>query len=93
MEHSSNMMIAWVGYFAVIVFIVSYLLVILEEKIHLRKSKPVVLAGTLIWAGIGAYEATHGGKHAEEAVKHLVIEIGELFFFLMAAMTYINALA
>ena len=95
MEHSV-MITAWVGYAALSVFVVSYLLVIFEEKIHLRKSKPVLLAGTAIWMFIGIYEAFHTGKgdaHAEEAVKHLVIEIGELFFFLFAAMTYINALA
>lgn len=93
MDHSS-MMTAWVGFAALTIFVVSYLLVIFEEKIHLRKSKPVLLAGTLIWMAIGIYEASHNGEHhAEEAVKHLVVEIGELFFFLLSAMTYINALA
>lgn len=93
MEHN-QMMTAWVGYAVLLVFILSYILVVFEEKIHLRKSKPVLLAGTIIWLFIGVYEASHSGEHhAEEAVKHLVIEIGELFFFLLAAMTYINALA
>jgi len=87
------MMTAWVGSAVLFIFALSYLLVIFEEKIHLRKSKPVLLAGTMIWMLIGIYEASHGSGHAEEAVKHLVIEIGELFFFLLAAMTYINALA
>ena len=95
MDHTS-MITAWVGYVAIAVFVISYVLVIFEEKIHLRKSKPVLLAGTLIWMFIGIYMASHPGAAdhlPEEAVKHLVIEIGELFFFLFAAMTYINALA
>ncbi|MFT5032077.1 MAG: lipid-A-disaccharide synthase-like uncharacterized protein [Bacteroidia bacterium] len=34
----------WVGYAAIAIFVLAYVLVILEEKIHLRKSKPVLLA-------------------------------------------------
>tara|TARA_B100000315_G_scaffold93805_1_gene86302 strand:- start:2161 stop:3396 length:1236 start_codon:yes stop_codon:yes gene_type:complete len=71
----------------------AYSLVVFEEKIHLRKSKPVVLIGCLMWMLIGIYEASHpGDHHAEEQVKHLIEEIGALFFFLLVAMTYINAL-
>ncbi len=85
----------WVGYACLISFALAYSLVIFEEKIHLRKSKPVVLIGCLMWMVIGIYEASHGGgsgHHAEQEVKHLITEIGELFFFLLVAMTYINAL-
>ncbi|HJL72879.1 MAG TPA: sodium:proton antiporter NhaD, partial [Nitrospinaceae bacterium] len=38
------------------------------------------------------YEAGHGGGHAHDHVKELIAEIGELFFFLLVAMTYINTL-
>ncbi len=90
MESLTN---TWVGYLALVSFVLAYTLVIFEEKIHLRKSKPVVLVGCLMWMMIGIYEAFHGSDHhAEEAVKHLIGEIGELFFFLLVAMTYINAL-
>ena len=74
----------WVGYVCIISFIMAYSLVVFEEKIHLRKSKPVVLIGCLMWMLIGIYEASHGGNHhAEEHVKHLIEEIGALFFFLL----------
>ena len=33
----------WVGYVAIVIFVAVYLVVILEERIHLRKSKPVLL--------------------------------------------------
>ena len=83
----------WVGYVCLISFVMAYSLVVFEEKIHLRKSKPVVLIGCLMWMLIGIYEASHpGDHHAEEQVKHLLEEIGALFFFLLVAMTYINAL-
>lgn len=83
---------SWVGYTAIGAFIIAYALVIFEEKLHLRKSKPVILIGCLMWALIGFYEASAGGGHAEEHVKHMIGEIGELFFFILVAMTYINTL-
>jgi Na+/H+ antiporter NhaD/arsenite permease-like protein len=70
----------------------AYTLVIFEEQIHMRKSKPVILIGCFMWALIGIYEAQHGGGHAHDYVKELIAEIGELFFFLLVAMTYINTL-
>lgn len=85
----------WVGYLSLIIFILGYALVVVEEKIHMRKSKPIVLAGCLMWFFIGLYESQngHGDSHAHDYVKHLIGEIGELFFFLLSAMTYINTLA
>lgn len=83
---------SWAGYFSLVAFLVAYTLVIFEEKLHLRKSKPVILIGCLMWAAIALYEALNGGGHAEEHVKHLIGEIGELFFFILVAMTFINTL-
>ena len=37
-----------VSYIALLVFVIAYILVILEEQLHLKKSKPVLLA-----AGVG----------------------------------------
>jgi len=83
----------WVGYAALIIFVLAYTLVILEEKLHLRKSKPVLLAAGLIWILIAVYYNSHGMPHAaEEAIKHNFTEYAELFFFLLVAMTYINAM-
>ncbi len=82
----------WVGYASLICFCMAYTLVIFEEQIHMRKSKPVILIGCFMWALIGLYEAQNGGGHAHDYVKELIGEIGELFFFLLVAMTYINTL-
>ncbi len=87
-----NLYSTWVGYASLIGFILAYSLVIFEEKIHMKKSKPVVLIGCIMWAFIGIYEASHGGGHAHDYIKELIAEIGELFFFLLVAMTYINTL-
>lgn len=83
----------WVGYAAVIVFVVAYSLVMLEEVTHLRKSKPVILAAGIIWALIGWIYVQNGMPHAAEvAVRHNILEYAELFLFLLVAMTYINAM-
>jgi Na+/H+ antiporter NhaD/arsenite permease-like protein len=84
---------SWVGYVIIAAFVMAYLLVIFEEKLHLRKSKPVILIGCLLWALIAFYEAMHGSGHgAGGHVKELLVEISELFFFILVAMTYINTL-
>ncbi|MFQ5480280.1 MAG: sodium:proton antiporter NhaD [Thermodesulfobacteriota bacterium] len=92
MEHLHDMTTAWVGFVGLIIFVSAYILVILEDKIHLRKSKPVLLFGCLMWMFIGIYELTTGGSGAEHHVKELAEEIAELFFFVFVAMTFINSL-
>ena len=82
-----------VGYAALIIFVVAYLLVMAEEFTHMRKSKPVLLAAGVIWGMIAWVYAGHGMPHAAEvAVRHNLLEYSELFLFLLVAMTYINAM-
>ncbi|MFW7344309.1 hypothetical protein V0R37_22565, partial [Pollutimonas sp. H1-120] len=38
-----------IGFFAVAIFVLAYALVMAEEKIHMRKSKPVLVAAGVIW--------------------------------------------
>ena len=88
-----NLTSHWVGYTALAIFSIAYLFVIFEEQIHLRKSKPVLLAAGLIWIVIAIAYSTHGLPHAAEAgIRHNFLEYTELFFFLLVAMTYINAM-
>jgi len=84
---------SWIGYLSLAGFILAYVIVIFEEKLHLRKSKPVVFMGCFMWMLIGISEFPLGEKHAHEYLKELIAEIGELFFFLLVAMTYINVLS
>ncbi|MCQ8104887.1 sodium:proton antiporter NhaD [Methylomonas sp. SURF-2] len=82
-----------VGYLALLVFLAAYVLVILEEKLALRKSKPVLLAAGIIWAMIGFAYAARGVTDTTAAIlKDNFLEYSELFFFLLVAMTYINAM-
>jgi len=81
------------GILAVIVFISAYSLVIGEEFLDLKKSKPVLVAAGIIWILVGlAYNAIGEPHAAGIAVKHNIEEYAELLLFLLAAMTYINAL-
>lgn len=81
------------GYLALAIFIIAYILVMLEEKIHLRKSKPVLVAAGIIWALIGwRYIQADMPTVTEEAFRHTLLEFAELMLFLLVAMTYINAL-
>jgi Na+/H+ antiporter NhaD/arsenite permease-like protein len=82
-----------IGILALAIFAIAYLLVVVEEAIHLRKSKPVLLAGGLIWALIGiAYSRQGRGQQAYDAAAHTIFEYGELFLFLLVAITYVNTL-
>lgn len=89
-----DLTVSWVGITSIVLFALAYSLVIAEEYTHLRKSKPVIVAAGLIWGLIGLVYAQNGIEHAtEEAVREFLVEFGELFLFLLAAMTYVNSMA
>ncbi len=81
------------GIIALILFIGAYSLVIVEEKIHMRKSKPVIFAAGIIWVLVAiAYAGLGQPDAAEHAIRGNLLEYAELFLFLLTAMTYINAM-
>ncbi len=82
-----------IGFLALAFFGVAYLLVICEEYLHLRKSKPVLIAAGVIWLLIGFSYTQHGmSELAEHAFKHNLLEYAELMLFLLVAMTYVNTM-
>lgn len=84
---------SWFGFAALGIFLLAYVLVIFEEATAMRKSKPVLLAAGLIWALIGIAFAAQGQSPAAEAqAQHMLFEYGELFLFLLVAITYVNTL-
>lgn len=83
----------WLGWTALAIFAVAYLLVISEEAISLRKSKPVVVAAGLMWMLIAFVFARFGlAPRVEAAFARVFFEYAELLLFLLVAMTYVNAL-
>jgi NhaD family Na+/H+ antiporter len=93
-ETTHDLTANWYGYLCVLFFVIAYIIVIFEEKLHLRKSKPVLIAAGLIWITI-AYAMRNSGyeESVEIAIRHNFLEYSELFFFLLVAMTYINAIS
>lgn len=92
-NQAMDLTFSWVGFTALGIFTVAYIFVILEEKLGLRKSKPVLIAAGLIWVLLGVYYNLQGQSHLiESAIRHNFLEYTELFFFLLVAMTYINAM-
>lgn len=82
-----------VGFFAIGIFVLAYALVMAEEALHMRKSKPVLIAAGIIWIAIGIVYANAGQSLvAQQAFRHTLLEYSELFLFLLVAMTYINAM-
>ena len=82
-----------VGFFAVAIFVLAYSLVMAEEKIHMRKSKPVLVAAGIIWGLIGWVYVQNGMSDTSEyAFRVTLLEFTELMLFLLVAMTYINAM-
>ncbi|MEF1255064.1 sodium:proton antiporter NhaD [Vibrio sp. M260112] len=82
-----------IGYASLIIFAIAYTLVMLEEYLQLRKSKPVLLAAGLIWAMIGyVYSQYDQVEVAKAALEHNLLEYAELLLFLLVAMTYISAM-
>lgn len=81
------------GYLAVALFVGAYMLVIFEEKTHLRKSKPVMFAAGVIWVLIAIGYRTLGSPEVvHDAILHNILEYAELMLFLLSAMTYINSM-
>lgn len=88
-----NLTATWYGVVAVVVFLIAYGFVINEEFLHLRKSKPVVVAAGIIWMLVALAYASQGDTHTPEAaIRYNILEYAELLLFLLAAMTYVNTM-
>ncbi len=83
----------WMGMLALAIFFVAYVLIVSEEAIRLRKSKPIMVAAGFIWVLASIAFIQQGDPYgAGVAFKHDLLEFAELFLFLLAAMTYINTM-
>ena len=82
------------GYITLAIFFLAYALVILEEKTHFRKSKPVVIAAGIIWIIVALICKAKNLEHdaASEAVKPIFLHFTEMLLFLLVAMTYVNTM-
>lgn len=92
-QFSLGMTDSYLGILTIIIFVIAYLFVMSEEFIHLRKSKPVLLAAGLIWVIIALMARSKGlSEEVNIAIRHNLLEYCELLLFLLVAMTYVNAM-
>ena len=83
----------WVGYGALGIFFLAYVLAMLEEATMLRKSKPMVLAASIIWVLISVVYVKNGmGEQSGHAFRSTLEGYAELFLFILVSMTYLNAM-
>ena len=89
-----NLTTTWVGIACLIIFVVGYFFIATEENFHIDKAKPAIFIGTFMFLLIGFYMLANGlDVHSlQNEVNHLILEISQIVFFLMVAMTYIEAL-
>lgn len=78
------------GYLAVFVFAIAYIIVVAEEKLELRKSKPVLIAAGIIWMLVGFVSTDPAAT--KSAFSRNFLDFSELMLFLLVAMTYISAM-
>ena len=92
--HELNLTNTWVGIVSLIIFILGYYFIATEDKYRINKAKPALLTGTSIFMLIGLYFSINGldGSILEKEIEKLIVEIAGIFFFLLVAMTYIEAM-
>jgi NhaD family Na+/H+ antiporter len=74
-----------------IIFVIGYVLIVLEHPLRLNKTVPALLIGVLIWAVIYVGQLATVGSNAPEAqLLHHLGKIAEIVFFLKGAMTIVE---
>ena len=93
-SNGQNLTTTWVGMVCLLIFVIGYYMVATEENYHINKAKPALFMGTFIFILIGIYNFINGldSSALTQSVDHLILEIAEIFFFLLVAMTYIEVL-
>ena len=96
-QHAStdiNLATTWVGWLSLAVFVIAYYFIATEENWGVNKAKPALFAGTFMFMLIGIYYALNGlnPDSLHDELELLILEIAEIFFFLLVAMTYIETL-
>ncbi len=95
MEHGAiNLATTWVGWASLAVFVIAYYFIATEEKYEINKAKPALFAGTFMFMLVGVYYAINGlnPDPLHDELERLILEISEIFFFLLVAMTFIETL-
>jgi len=66
----------------------AFVLIIVEDLIHLNKAKSTLFIGTLVWI-LAFVFPEHSVEHIQEGLNENLLDIATLWLFLMAAMTFV----
>ncbi len=84
----------FVGYLALAVTLIAYIVAMTEDVHLMKKSKPMILGSVITWFGICIYYALHGqAKIASLAFESNLLAYIELLLFILVSMTYLNTLS
>ncbi|MEB3187364.1 MAG: sodium:proton antiporter NhaD [bacterium] len=96
MNHPSTLHVlvdTWVSPLTLGFFAIAYVLVLLEERLHLKKSIPVMVTAGLIWVTVAVGAHQHGvGSQVHDLFLGHLMAFAEIFCFLIAAMTFVNTM-
>jgi Na+/H+ antiporter NhaD/arsenite permease-like protein len=94
MEETLHLTWTWVGIASLAVFVVGYYFIATEEKYEINKAKPALFIGTFMFMLIGIYYAINGLNvdPLHDEMELLILEIAQIFFFLLVAMTFIETM-
>lgn len=82
-----------IGYLAVGLFFIGYVMVVIEGITALKKSIPMMLVAGLIWILIAAVHALYGDTiQVAKELKQTLLDYSELLLFLIVSITYLNAM-
>ena len=83
----------WIGPAILVVFCAAYAFVFAEERLGLRKSKPVMIAASLIWILVAIEFDRQGRSEAMEGfLSPILLDYARLFLFLLSAMSFVNTM-
>lgn len=79
----------------VVCFIIGYILIVFEHQLHLDKTVPALLMGSLTWAFISTGQLdVINHLHEKDTIEHVLLhhigKIAEILLFLMGAMTIVE---
>ncbi len=84
----------WIWYLSLIIFVLGYFFISLEDKYKVNKAKIALFIGTLMFILIWVYFKINwlDNNLVYQYIEHLLVEIAEIVFFLFVAMTFIEAM-
>ena len=71
-----------------LVFVIGYLLIALEHPVKIDKAASALIIGSLCWA-LYAFSGSDA-HHISEHLSHHLVDIAEILFFLLGAMTIVE---